>query len=422
MKLQPPKGTRDFLPEDMKIREEIFGVVKKYYALYGFQPWDGPAFENIETLTIKSGDAIKDEIYAFADKADRQLGLRFELTGSLARIVASNPQLKKPIRLYNIGKSWRYERPQFGRFREFFQSDTDTFGTNSPNAEVELLAMVCKILGTLKIEKYEILINSRKILDMLVERFGISNEKKADAFRALDKLAKIGVNGVKKEFELRDLDSLVVDKLKEYFDLYISNTDKFAKIKKIANENQTKDIEFLQTIVKQTEKLIPDSKIRVDFSLVRGLDYYTSTVFEIRSTDLADMGSFAGGGRYDDLIKLYGGQDTPAVGISLGVERLFEIKKRSSDKKMRPDAKLMVCYRENMVEKAFEFAEKFRVAGISTVVDLNERSLTKQLDYADSLKIDYCFVIFSENETKLKSMFKKSEKSCNIDEAIEEIR
>ncbi len=116
MKLQPPKGTRDFLPEDMKIREEIFGVVKKYYALYGFQPWDGPAFENIETLTIKSGDAIKDEIYAFADKADRQLGLRFELTGSLARIVASNPQLKKPIRLYNIGKSWRYERPQFGRF------------------------------------------------------------------------------------------------------------------------------------------------------------------------------------------------------------------------------------------------------------------------------------------------------------------
>lgn len=422
MRLQPPKGTRDFLPEDMKIREEIFEVVKKYYSLYGFQPWDGPAFENIETLTIKSGDAIKDEIYAFVDKANRQLGLRFELTGSLARIVASNPQLKKPIRLYNIGKSWRYERPQFGRFREFFQSDTDTFGTTNPNAEVELLAMVCRILDTLKIEKYEILINSRKILDMLVEKFGISNEKKADAFRALDKLAKIGVDGVKKEFESRDLDSLVVDKLKEYFDLDISNTDKFAKIKEIASKNQAKDIEFLQTIVKRAEKLIPDSKIRVDFSLVRGLDYYTSTVFEIRSTNLADMGSFAGGGRYDDLIKLYGGQDTPAVGISLGVERLFEIKKRSSDKKVRPDAKLMVCYRENMAEKAFEFAEKFRDAGISAIVDLNKRSLTKQLDYADSLKIDYCFVILAENETKLKNMLQKSEKSCNIDEAIEQIR
>lgn len=422
MALQPPKGTRDFLPEDMKIREEIFEVAKTYYGLYGFQPWDGPAFENIETLTVKSGDAVKDEIYAFSDKADRKLGLRFELTGSLARIVAANPQLKKPIKLYNIGKAWRYERPQFGRFREFFQSDTDIFGTSSPNGEVELLIMVCRILNTLRIEKYEILINSRKILDMLVEKSGILSDKRTDAFRALDKLAKIGVEGVKEEFESRGLDSSAVDRLKEYFDLNISNTDKLIKIREIASEEQAKDIDFLQAIVERTEKLIPDSKIRVDFSLVRGLDYYTSTVFEIRSTDLTDMGSFAGGGRYDDLIKLYGGQDTSAVGISLGVERLFEIKKREADRQTRPDAKLMVCYTDNMADKAFAASEQFRNNGISTIIDLNERSLTKQLDYADSLGVEFCYIILSESESKLKNMLEKNEKDCDMDEAIKSIR
>jgi len=422
MSLQPPKGTRDFLPDEMNIREDIFEVAKTYYQLYGFQPWDGPAFENIETLTVKSGDAVKDEIYAFRDKADRQLGLRFELTGSLARIVASNPQLKKPLRLYNIAKAWRYERPQFGRFREFFQSDTDIFGTKSPNAEVELLIMVCRILDTLKIENYEILINSRKILDLLVEKFGVVKEKKTEAFRALDKLAKIGVEGVKEEFTSRGLNSNVIDELKEFFDLDASNEEKFAKIKQIASDEQIKDIEFLQTVVGRTSKIMPNNKIKVDFSLVRGLDYYTSTVFEIRSTDISNMGSFAGGGRYDDLIKLYGGQDTPAVGISLGVERIYEIMKAIKDRQKRPAAKVMVCYTDGMIDEAYMAAEKLRDNGISAIVDMDGRTLTKQLDYADSVSVEYCYVIFSKDETKLKDMIKKSEKVCGLQEAIKEIR
>jgi histidyl-tRNA synthetase len=344
------------------------------------------------------------------------------LTGSLARIVASNPQLKKPLKLYNIGKAWRYERPQFGRFREFFQSDTDIFGIKSPNAEVELITMICRILNTLKIENYEILINSRKILDMLVEKCNVSADKKADAFRALDKLAKIGVDGVKEEFAQRGLDSGIVDKLKEYFDLSDSNLDKLDRIKETANDDQKKDIEFLQDIVEKTERLVGNGKIRVDFSLVRGLDYYTSTVFEIRSTDLTDMGSFAGGGRYDDLIKLYGGQDTPAAGISLGVERLFEIKKREADGQTRPGTKLMVCYTEGMADKAFAVSEQFRNNGIPTIIALNERSLTKQLDYADTLGVEYCYIILSESEAKLKDMLKKDEKDCDISEAIKSIR
>ncbi len=422
MNYQTPKGTRDFLPADMAIREKLIETIKSFYRLYGFRPWDGPAFENLETLTVKSGEAVKDEIYSFRDKSDRELGLRFELTGSLARIISSNSNLKKPLKLYNIGKAWRYERPQSGRFREFIQSDTDVFGSSSANAEAELLDMAVAILNKLGIKNYQILINSRRILDIMMRNAGITKDKIPDAFRALDKLNKIGFDGVKEEFQERGIDPKMLDSLQEYFAFEGTNEQKLDKIKEIAPENEKAEIDFLAKVVSKTAKLINPDLIRVDFSLVRGLDYYTSTVFEIRSTDAEDVGSFAGGGRYDDLVALYGGQPTPAVGISLGIERIFEILKRQGDLEMEPFAKVMVCYLEGMTEKAVDITKKIRFEGIRAIFDLNEKNLTKQLEYANDEKIPYCLIIFSDEEMKIKDMAKNEEKQCTLEEASELLR
>lgn len=419
--LRPPKGTRDFLPDDMVLRRGVLELLRWSFQLYGFEEWDGPAFEYLEALEKKSGEGIKDEIYVFEDKSGRELGLRFELTSSLARIVANNPQLKKPLRVYNIGKVWRYEKPQAGRYREFYQADVDVFGSDSRLAEAELISLAGTALDLLGFSGYEIRLNSRKILSSQMRLAGVPEKKRQDAFQALDKLEKIGKEGVEEEFENRGIKSKVFDKLYELLSLDGSNEDKLNDMKEVLDEEGKEGVRELEEIISILEDSEIDVPVSVSPTLVRGLAYYTGPVFEASSSQ-SDIGSFAGGGRYDNLVSDFGGRDTPAVGLSFGVERLIDLIKERDGVTLERGGVCIVYYDEDLLPDALGAAKRLRQEGISAFLDLNKRSLGKQLEYADVVGAAYSFLIFPDGETKLKDMESEEEAEMSLEDVISEIQ
>src|SRR5215471_19209351 len=319
-KYETPKGPRDYLPADMKTRRAVFDRLRKYFELYGFEELDTPAFEYLEVLTLKSGAQAENEIYSFVDKGDRKLGLRFDLTSSTGRVAASHAELPRPFYRYQIGKVWRYDRPSAGRYREFYQADADIIGSYSTDCEVDLLLMATEVLRGFDLPEYQLVINNRKILEAQVRVAGIPPEKKADALRALDKLLKVGKDGMREEFVRYGLSVEQFDRF--YATIVVDTLDEVAA--RIAGDEQgEKGVAELREIFGKAERLGFADRLRFDWTLVRGLDYYTGPVFEAQAKTQSGFGSFGGGGRYDDLVGLYGGQPQGAVGLSFGIERLI---------------------------------------------------------------------------------------------------
>ena len=442
--IQPPKGTRDFLPEEMVLRREVMETIRGCFALYGFIEIDSPVFEYFELLSRKCGSEIEKEIYVFEDKAKRKLGLRFEFTSPLGRYYATNAEkLTKPFKRYIIGKVYRYENTQAGRYREFYQADADIIGSYSMNAENELLDLAVFTLEKLGMGNYEIVINNRKILDGIINAAGIGESKKDAALRALDKTAKIGEAGVIKEFKengigeenyrsfmrLIDLDAGLEDSKKlAVLKERISVDLKDESIKNKTNEG----IEELSSIIedRRNAKAGKDpgfSVIKFDPLLVRGLGYYTGPIFEIKSKDVA-IGSFAAGGRYDNLVELYGVRPEGACGISFGVERIIDIiTERDKDilKSLSSPIKLYIVYlSENERTFALKTANFFRIKGINTELSVSEvPNIGKEIKYADRKGIEYFAVIgekeASEQKLTLKNLKTRKEISVSAEEAAD---
>jgi histidyl-tRNA synthetase len=409
MKFQPPKGMRDFLPEEAIKFNRLLKVVKSTFEKYGFEPLFSPAVESFELLSAKGGlgEAVKDEIYYFKDKSGREIGLRFDLTMPLARIVSSNPQLPKPFKRYQIERVWRYDNPQALRYREFWQADIDTVGSSSVLADAECLACVCEIFDKLGFKNYYIRVNDRKLIESILGE-AKALEKSKEVMRIIDKLAKIGRNKVKDE-----LRSLGVDAEKILNLISIENLDEKSF------RGEAKD---LFKLLEYAKSFGMEKRLKIDLTLVRGLEYYTGLVFEVFLG--ADV-SCGGGGRYDNLINVVGGQDLPATGISLGLDRILEIMK---EKKMLdlPKTRVKVfiaMVNEKVKEDAIKIAQKLREENVSCQIDLMGRSLTKQLEFADGLGIPYVIVVgekeLKEKKFKLKDMKKKTEKSLKLNEIIE---
>jgi histidyl-tRNA synthetase len=429
-KFQPPRGTRDFLPEEMIRLEYVMNTFKKIFEKYGFENFETPTFENFELLAAKGGggDLIKDQIYYFKDKSDRELGLRFDLTVPLARVVANNPQLPKPFKRYCVGKVWRYEEIRKDRFREFWQCDIDTVGSSSMESDTEILAVVVEVLETLGFKKFCIKLNNRKILTGLIELIQAPEEKKFDIFRTIDKLDKLDKDSVKNELENVGLDENQITQLFKLIKLegspeYVLKKGEDILIKtKIGLEglNELKEIVNFSKIYGFADKIV------IDFSLARGLDYYTGPIFEAVDTSGKNIGSLAGGGRYDELIELFGGRPSPATGISFGIERIIEIMKEEKMLDLcKTKVKVFVAnVNENVKKEAIKIAKKLRKEGINCQTDLMKRSLTKQLEFADSLGIPYVIIIGPEelkkNKVKLRDMKLKKEKETKIEELIRE--
>lgn len=428
MKFQPPKGTRDYLTEDMILRENILNTLKNIFEKYGFEPLDTPAFETFELLATKSGEGVIEQIFQFKDKAGRDLGLRFDLTVPLARVVASNPQLSKPYKRYAIGPAWRYEEPQSGRMRQFYQADIDICGSSSMEADVECIVCTIDCFKSLGFKKFAVRINNRKILDGILELIGVEKEKNLETFRIIDKMDKIGEDGVRKELEKKKFTEKQIEKLLE---LILRKGDFLERL----NEGKRilKGIKIAEQGIKELEEIYKLSKyygisefIALDFSLARGLDYYTGPIFELVEETKKLIGTLAAGGRYDNLIEQFGGRPTPATGISLGIERIFQLMKERKISGSKTKVKVFIAnVGDESKEEVVKIAQMLRNKGISCQIDLMNRNLTKQLEYADNAGVPFALVVgereIKKKKFKLKDMKKKSEKELSLEEIAREL-
>lgn len=408
MKLTP-KGMRDILPEDMLVRKQVIERIERVYRKYGFRPMETPALEYLDTLKAKAGEEADKQIFSLEGE---KLALRFDLTVPLARVTATNT-FPRPFKRYAIERVWRREEPQRGRFREFWQADVDIIGSSSMRCEAELLLIAREVCKDFGFPKPQILLNNRKILDALSERLELG-EKKADVFRALDKLDKMGEGEVQAEIR-----GLIGSKKTEILFKLIkttgTNRQKLASAKKLSEEGA----EELEQILD-----LCDFEIEIDLSLVRGLGYYTGPVFEIKLAK--GMGTVVAGGRYDNLLGIYGQADC-ATGISVGIERLITlILERDGNERKTYSRVFVASAKPDFYKDAARIADELRVAGIEVETDLGERNLRKQFDYANALSVPFIAVI-GEREIKskkltLRDMKSGKEESLSIKEAVKLLR
>ncbi len=375
---------RDLNPEEMKKRQFFWDRVRKVYESYGFSRLETPALEPLKLLSAKGcgGEPIKKEISCFKDHGGRALGLSFDMTVPTARFVASNASLPKPFKRYCYGQVWRYDRPQAGRYREFTQCDIDIFGAKTAASDFEIFAATVDAFLALGFKEFTVRVNNKKLLIGLMEAAGIPEEKRLDALRAIDKQDKIGWDGVEKELKTRGVEG---EKLLEL--IQDNKLTKSITATELGEEGKKEMDEFL-SLVKAAKK---DKYVKLDLALVRGLEYYTGITYEVMA---GGKWSCGGGGRYDTMVKLLGGQDTPAIGISYGVDRVIQI---MDENKLFPEligTKVFIATaRDEVRENAIALASELRAAGINTEVDLPGRNLRKQFDYCNSKNIPFCVVI-----------------------------
>ena len=410
---------RDFLPEDIRRREYVIGVIRRVYESYGFEPLETPAVENLETLLGKYGDEGNQLIFKILKRGEHEatgqadLALRYDLTVPLARVVAQyQSKLPRLFKRYQIQPVWRADRPARGRFREFYQCDVDALGSTSPVIEAEQCAAVSEALSELGFQDFVIRINHRAVLTGLLSGFGIPEELHGGALVALDKLDRVGPEGVESELTTRGVSQDATDNLLNYFE-FAKNTG--ANTVRVAGDWQRANETFLgvglervplsgpfhdaaanlREIVALAGTTSAAQRIRVDFSLARGLSYYTGAIMEINVPDMA--GSLGGGGRYDDLVGMFLGQRVPACGFSLGLERILVV---MGERRMFPPNLpsaaadvMMAVFDAADMPHALRVASLLRRSGLRVLMYPEADKIGKQIKYADSLGIPFVAIL-----------------------------
>ncbi len=394
------KGARDFLPEAMRHRLAVIATVREVFERFGFEPLDTPAFERIETLTGKYGDEGEKLLFKILKRGEGEasgeadMALRYDLTVPLARVVAMNPGLRLPFKRYQIAPVWRAERAQRGRFREFYQCDVDVAGAEGPLADAECLAVVHSALAALGFTDFVIRLNDRRILRAMARAAGAS-ERETPVLIAVDKLDKIGRDGVDKELAGIGLDEASRATLWEILDVprgLEATLDALAP--KLDAEGQEGVAVLRDVVALARAQGVPDEQLQVDPTLARGLDYYTGPVFETEVRE-PRIGSVSGGGRYDGLVGMFGGQRIPAVGVSLGLERLITVMEELgmvTATGTTADVLVVVHDADHRVYAA-EVAGALRAVGVRTELFLDDRKLKGQLKHANAR--GYRFVAFA---------------------------
>ena len=404
-KFTVPRGMKDIEALEMEQREIIYAKIKHVLALRGFRLVEPSQLENLDTLVAKSGPAIEREIYAFRDKGGRKIGLRFDLTVGMARMVANSNE-PKPIRLACISNMWRYDNPQYARYRSFWQWDAEIYGSAGAEADAEIIALTSDILRSFNLE-FVIKISNRKLVEGFLLSIGVKRKDLVNVMRIMDKKSKISENEFKAELKKLGADAA---KINEFTKTDISKMEKFAK-----NELAKAGLSEL----KELFALLDIYKINYEFdpSIVRGIDYYTGIVYEAWIKGESKLGAIAGGGRYDDLLGLYG-SPMPACGIAGGIERLM----LSLKEKITPAGGMVFVAFVNEVKFAVEIAEKLRKLGISAVYDVSKRDLRKQMDYANKINAPIAVIVgpkeVAEGKVKVREMISGKESELDITELI----
>ncbi|RLE59969.1 MAG: histidine--tRNA ligase [Thermoprotei archaeon] len=419
---QPPRGTRDWLPEENIKRRVVSERIREVFERYGYGEVVTPAFEHLDLLVAKAGEEVKQQIYWFKDKAGRSLGLRFELTTPIARIVASRLDMPRPTRFYYIQPVWRYEEPQKGRYREFWQAGIELIGVSGPEGDAEVIAVTYRSIRHAGLERFSIHVSDRRIVEEIVLQSGISAERLDDALRVLDKLDKRGKDYVIEELVKMGANESSVEEM-------LSTLEEGSLDLDLKSDRGKEGLNHLS----RTVELLNDSysiKVKVDYSIVRGLAYYTGLVFEVKTGVTGEMGSIAGGGRYDDLVSIVGGPHIPATGMSIGLERLIEsllIEGKLKEFTYRNDVVVIpVKYSWDILKKCIEIAEKIRAGGLSTIVDYSVRSLTKSLEKASKRGFRFAVIIgpkeLKENQVTLRDLENWKEYKVSIDNILDAIK
>lgn len=400
---KPPSGTRDFFPEDMRNREQVFNVIKKVFESFGFLPIDTPAFERIETLEGrygKEGDKLIFKILKRGKQAmtgEADLALRYDLTVPLARFFARyQDQISCPFRRYQIGPVWRADRPGKGRFREFYQCDVDIIGSQSLLADAEVILSLSKSLSCLNLSDYVVRLNSRKVLIGILEIFGVPKSFWQETLTVFDKLDKVGVVGVIQELKDRGLPEAVVKKI---------NNGLLKKSVELRNQIKSsytgqKGLKEVDEVISLVAPLLTDGEIEFFPFLARGLDYYTGPIFEICLKGIA--GAIAGGGRYDNLIGLFTKKQVSACGGSLGIDRIFSILKVDSQFKksvLKPQVFVTIWDRASRLE-ALRIATEIRNEGVVAEISLEEGKIGNQVRFASKCGALYCLFYGPDEQVK----------------------
>lgn len=420
MKYTSPRslsGTMELLPDEQILFNNIKDTIREVYESYGFLPLDTPVIERADVLLAKAGGETEKQIYKFS-KGDTDICMRFDLTVPLAKYVAQNiNNLEFPFKRYQIGKSYRGERPQRGRYREFYQCDIDIIGrdTLSIKNDAELPVVIYDIFSRLNFGDFTININNRKIINGLFDAFNVG-DKKEDAMRTIDKFDKIGEENVKAVLiDDLGLTKSVAEQLIKFVTFKGSNNQVLDMMKNcgISNETFLAGLNELEEVINCIRAQgVPEKYFQIRLSIVRGLDYYTGTVFETTLDDYPEIGSVCGGGRYDNLAGFYTDQKLPGVGVSIGLTRLFYQLKESglikSEKHSIADV-LVLPMDESAIQKSYAVASVLRKNGVNCQTYLEGKKFKNKLNYADKLKIPF-IIIIGENEVKdgtvaLKDMF-----------------
>lgn len=407
-------GFMELLPNEQILFDQMKQTIEQTYQNFGFLPIDTPIIELSEVLLAKAGGETEKQIYRF-NKGDTDLSLRFDLTVPLAKYVAKNyGQLSFPFRRYQIGKVYRGERAQKGRYREFYQCDIDIIGDETLDIinDAELPAVIYATFKKLGFDNFTIKINNRKILNGLYESIG-QKENSVEIMRIIDKIDKIGEEAVKQEIEELGVPSEDIEKIINFIKIDGNSDEKLSKLQNLQIENETykKGVEELAEVIKDIRLFrIPEQNFTVDLTIARGLDYYTGTVYETFLNEYRELGSVCSGGRYENLAENYTDKKLPGVGISIGLTRLFsklnELNLIKAEKKSVSDV-FIIPMTENM-QVPLKLATDLRNLNVNTEIYLNNKKIKAKMKYADKLEIPYVVVIGDEEieskKIKLKNM------------------
>lgn len=443
-----PKGTRDYSPDIMVKRNYIFDTIKSVFKLYGYQPLETPAMENLSTLMGKYGEEGDKLLFKILNSGDflaqvpenellernsirltnkiSEKGLRYDLTVPFARFVVQHQsELTFPFKRYQIQPVWRADRPQKGRYREFYQCDVDVVGSDSLLHEVELIQMVDEVYRRLHIN-VRLLINNRKILTGIAETIG-HPDKLTDITVAIDKMDKIGGDAVNAELREKGIDETAIEKLQPILNLQGSNNEKLERLQGILQNSPTglKGIEELTTVFNYLEGLSIGTEVKLDLTLARGLSYYTGAIFEVKALDV-QIGSITGGGRYDDLTGIFGLKNMSGVGISFGADRIFDVMQQLNlfpeDNKATTQI-LFVNFGAKEERYCLPLMQQLRAAGINTEIYPEPAKMKKQMGYADKKGIPFVALVgeteMQENKIALKNMATGEQQNITLAQAVE---
>ncbi|MBI2939812.1 MAG: histidine--tRNA ligase [Chloroflexi bacterium] len=396
------KGMRDLLPPRMILRDFVISTLVEVFQLYGFEPLETPAIEYAETLEGKFGEEADKLLYMFEDRGGRRVGLRYDLTVPLARVAAMYPELVKPFKRYQISPVWRAEKPQRGRYREFTQCDVDTIGTANMMADAEVITVAYTALRRLGFSRFCLEINNRKALSALASVSGVPDELVGSIYRSIDKLEKIGVDAVRAELWRAGVPAEAVDRLLALVQTPLDRADGLDELRErlaTSPSGQEGVDELKQLAGYLDESGVPTENWRIVLSMVRGLEYYTGPIFE-GVVDEPRIGSICGGGRYDGLIGMFGSKPIPAVGISVGLERIIdvleELQLAPPTLRLTVTEALVTVFGPETRGESLRLGQELRAAGIRTEVFLDGERLPNQLRYANRKGIPFVLLLGSD--------------------------